>query len=75
MSDKPTGRAWAFVASAWRRYTSTEQDSEDLIESLKERGYITSVYYNGVKPSAYPSRKRILEARGLDPEEEITYSD
>jgi hypothetical protein len=75
MGGKPTGRAWAFVSSAWQKYSSWTKSSQELVDSLKERGYVTSVYYNGVKPSAYPSRKRILEARGLDPEEEITYSD
>jgi len=75
MNDKPTGRAWAFVSSAWQKYSSWTKSSGELVDSLKFRGYITADYNKGVKPSAYPSRKRILEARGLSTEEELTYND
>jgi hypothetical protein len=75
MNDKPTGRAWAFVSSAWQKYSSWTKSSDELIDSLKERGYIAEGFNKGVKPSAYPSRKRILAARGLSTEEELTYND
>jgi len=70
---KPTGRAWAFLASAWRKYTSYDETSAQLIDSLKEKGYLTAEYNNGKQPTTYPSRKQVLAARGLP--EEINFND
>ena len=72
---KPTGRAWAYIASEWQKYSSWTKSSEELIDSLKFRGYIAEGFNKGVKPTAYPSRKRILEARGLSTEEETPHND
>tara|TARA_B110000211_G_C13645211_1_gene363457 strand:+ start:23 stop:235 length:213 start_codon:yes stop_codon:yes gene_type:complete len=67
------GRAWAYLVGEWRQYTSELKSSEELIDSLRGKGYLAAEYNKGTKP-AYPTRRQVLAARGIH-EEEIDYND
>tara|TARA_R110000824_G_scaffold21496_4_gene80048 strand:+ start:3356 stop:3568 length:213 start_codon:yes stop_codon:yes gene_type:complete len=60
---KETGKAFAYIASAWRIFTSEIEDSAKLIAKLKEKGYVTAKFSKGGPPAAIPSRNQVLSAR------------
>ena len=65
---------WAYVSSAWRRWSSDSRTESELVELLEGKGYLTSPFNRGVKP-ANPNARDVRIARGLKPEVEETYSD
>ena len=62
------GHAYAYVASCWRRYSSETKTTEQLVESLSEKGYL--VEPGKVKPTRRPTRRDILRAAGREEEVE-----
>lgn len=68
------GRAWAYLVGDWRPYTSELKSSDELVDSLRDRGYLAQGYNKGVKP-AYPTRRQVLAARGITDEEETATND
>ena len=60
------GHAYAYVASAWRKYSSEVKTTEQLAESLREKGYL--VEPGKVQPTRRPTRRDILRAAGREEE-------